>query len=480
MSRVAMYQICPEHPLTVERYCGDDGHEERQNVMMMACAAWAVEAGWALEFGWDVTPACPQSDVQVVFLVLFSVAGYRLKNTIAQFKANRSCKVIVCGPHAVSFPDHCHRAGADAVVGRCDRELFLQILSDIKDDSLRRSYATNRSVGQLPPYSRYKELGLVPRQSYMNVIASTGCPYTCEFCTDAQVDYSAAPAQQTLRSIASSDEPMVVFNDPTFGIGKEGRTVLDGLARMEGRYFSGFTTSGMLREAKFRKQLSDANFVLIEVGIENINSPFAKNKNAEFTEIFAECDFIVITNYILGYDERDLNGSTEEFLARLVERCPNVIPVVFAPFSLPETPLHQQPGTTARIFDPSYLCVGNDILSMRVAGANSPADYYRKLESITGRLFDGFEPRMRGFIDGHPRFDSARKKLMNEMINRNLRIGEAIDNFISKVASAAPDSYVPFAQAALRRAIPNFDRYDLALDPKSESRRANEIHLPLA
>src|SRR5262245_49010191 len=108
MPRIALQQLFAEYPVTIDRYCSIDGREDRQNVMMMSCAVWAMEEGYDVQLRWDTEKEIDKDGLCAVFIVLFSVAAYQLANAIREFKKIHNCKVIVCGPHAVSFPEHCY------------------------------------------------------------------------------------------------------------------------------------------------------------------------------------------------------------------------------------------------------------------------------------------------------------------------------------------------------------------------------------
>jgi hypothetical protein len=458
MTRLGFVQLFPEYSVTIDRYCSDDGREDRQNLMMLACAAWAVDEGFEVQVSWDGETAIDANSVDVVFLSLFSVAAYRLKAAVDRFTA-AGCRVIVCGPHAVSFAGHCYQAGADAVVGRCTRELFTAILSDIRGGTLQRHYTAAGVLTSFPRQGRFRELGFLPPQSFMNVLSSTGCPFTCGFCTDATTRYAAVAASKVVASIASSDEPMVVFNDPTFGVGATGKSLLAALPPL-GRSLSGFTTSSMLRDASFRQALYRAGFVLVEVGIESINTPFAKNRHVEFFETFAACDFLILVNYIWGYDERDFDGRTAEFLITLSRRCPNVFPMIFTPFSLPETEQHRALVEGERLFDPSYLCIGNEIPSLRLPGLDSPRAYCQRLAVLTDQVGDGLVARMRNWIDANARFSAKRRQLLQTMVGRHEAAAAERAAWAGHITSAAPDEYRAFSHDVMTRALPQFTRYD--------------------
>jgi hypothetical protein len=460
--RIAFENIAAEYPVMVDRYCSDD-RDNRQDVMMMSCAVWAIEHGCEVEVRWEPAPGAQARGFKAVFLVLFSVAAYALKRSIDSYRAGDDLAVIVCGPHAVSFPEHCFRAGADAVVGHCNRELFLTILDDLARGALKRRYDTAAPLASIPPQGTFRELGLVPQQSYMSVVSSTGCPYTCSFCTDATTPYAAQGSAGVLGSIASSDEPIVIFNDPTFGLGRQGEEVLRGLAGFRDRYFIAFTTASMLKRPPFRALLDAAGFVMVEVGIENINSPFAKNRNADFFEIFADCRFLVLVNYIFGLHPKDFDDATLDFLRELADRCPNVLPMIFAPFSLPETPLHQEHLQAGRLFDPSYLCVGNEILSMHPARPLSPAEYYGRLDALNDRIYDGHEERARQWITGRPGIPDARREVLLQMLRRQQVEAERFGRWSDILLRCAPDACRPFAERVLAEAVPDFGRYELAL-----------------
>jgi hypothetical protein len=137
---------------------------------------------------------------------------------------------------------------------------------------------------------------------------------------------------------------------------------------------------------------------------------------------------------------------------------------VFGPFSLPETPLHRVHVAEGRIFDPSYLCIGNDLLSMRIAGLPSPREYYRRLIAINDALYRGRGERMRDWIAANPRLSPERRAAMLAIVARQQREEPRVDRWWGHMQEAAPDEYRPFAAEAIGSWVPGFDRYALALD----------------
>ena len=459
--RIAFEHVVAEYPVPVDRYCSDT-REDRQSIMMLSCAAWAAESGADVEVVWEPESRGRAKGADAVFIVLFSVAAYALKKVIEAHRAQADGYIIVCGPHAVSFPEHCHRAGADAVVGRCDEALFLEILRDVKNAKLRRRYATERPIVRLPRYARFQELGFVPAQGFRNALASTGCPYTCSFCTDADSRFATIEAAEVVADIAACEEKLIVFNDPLFGLGTHGKAVMHGLSRLGDRHCMAFTTSSALRQPDMRTLFTDAGFVLLEVGLENLHESYAKNRRSDIIDICSHCPFIIIVNYIYGLHPKDFEQETESYLAELAEKCPNVLPMIFVPFSLPETKLHEEHVKGGRIFDPSYMCIGNEILSMRLPVNMTPAEYYDRLNGLNERLYEDHNARMGRWVAEHPRIPDRRKEVMLDVVRRQGREEETCTAWSETVSRLAPDDYVPFAQDVLAEAVPGFAGYDLA------------------
>jgi radical SAM superfamily enzyme YgiQ (UPF0313 family) len=459
--RIAFENVSPQYPVPIDRYCSDT-REDRQSIMLLSCAAWAAERGAEVQVIWEPESRGHAKDVDAVFIVLFSVAAYALKNAIEAHRALADAYVIVCGPHAVSFPEHCHRAGADAVVGRCDQALFLEILNDVENARLRRRYATERPIARLPRYADFQALGFVPEQGFRSALASTGCPYTCSFCSDADSRFATIDAAEVVADIASCEEKLIVFNDPLFGLGTNGKAIMHGLSRLGDRHCMAFTTSSVLRQPDLRDLFADAGFVLLEIGLENLNAPYAKNRRSDIIEICSQSPFIVIVNYIYGLHPKDFGQETESYLAELTEKCPNVLPMVFVPFSLPETQLHQEHVKGERIFDPSYLCIGNEILSMRLPVNMTPAQYYDRLSALNQRLYEDHNARMGNWVAEHPRIPDRRKQVLLDVVRRQAREEEMQSAWFETVSRLAPDDYVPFAQTVLAETVPDFAGYDLA------------------
>ena len=78
-------------------------------------------------------------------------------------------------------------------------------------------------------------------------------------------------------------------------------------------------------------------------------------------------------------------------------------------------------------------------------------------------LWEGHTERMRGWIESNPRIDPKRKQVMFSLVDRQQKEQALFERWMATLAEAAPDRYVPFAQDALARAVPHFERYDLAL-----------------
>jgi len=465
--RVAFEHLAAGYPVTIDRYCSDT-RDDRQSIMLLSCAAWAAERGADVEVIWEPESRGRGAAADVVFIVLFSVAAYALKNAIEAYRAQTDGCIVVCGPHAVSFPDHCYRAGADAIVKKCDQALFLQILDDVSQSRLQRSYATTRSIDRLPRYSEFQARGFIPTQGFRNALSSTGCPYTCSFCTDAETNFATIDASDVVADLAACDEKLIVFNDPLFGLGEHGKAIMHGLSGLQDRYAMGFTTSSALRQPDMRRLFTDAGFVLLEVGLENIHTDYAKNRRSDLIDICAQCPFFIIVNYIYGLNARDFEQETTSYLVELTEKCPNVLPMVFVPFSLPETGLHQNHVAQGRIFDPSYLCIGNEILSMRLPVQMTPAEYYHRLDALNERLYVDHNARMREWALAHPGIRPDRRDVLLDIVRRQGHEEDTASAWSAAISRAAPDDFRPFAQDVLGAAVPDFAGYDLAWKTASE------------
>ena len=109
---------------------------------------------------------------------------------LAKLYRRDGVRTVIGGPHARAFPRDCLRF-FDVVVGDCDRSLALDIAAGAVDTgsfvASRAPFTDVPSVEERMPELRVAVFAGGRWPSFATTIpllASLGCPYACDFCTD--------------------------------------------------------------------------------------------------------------------------------------------------------------------------------------------------------------------------------------------------------------------------------------------------------
>jgi hypothetical protein len=173
------------------------------------------------------------------------------------------------------------------------------------------------------------------------ILGSVGCPYACDFCSDAEVPYRPLPFDDLaddLRFAAANYPGATVFwMDPSFGVRFDAylelieRTVRPGTLR-----FGAETTLSLLSSENVER-LAQAGFAALLPGIESWSSYHQKSGlrrlagrekvealSAKITAILERVAYVQ-ANLVFGLDGEDVSEAFEH-TAEFVARCPGVWP----------------------------------------------------------------------------------------------------------------------------------------------------------
>lgn len=150
-----------------------------------------------------------------------------LAYALAKIYRQRGVRTVIGGAHAKSFPQDCLRY-FDLVVTQCDRDLIAAILND--------EFAPGNVIASAKPYDEPPTLeermpevqasafigGRPHWGSSIPMLASVGCPYSCDFCTDWNVRYRALSTDQLEADLRFAGQQLpnsvLYFHDPNFGV----------------------------------------------------------------------------------------------------------------------------------------------------------------------------------------------------------------------------------------------------------------------
>ncbi|MFQ5668130.1 MAG: B12-binding domain-containing radical SAM protein, partial [Candidatus Binatia bacterium] len=323
------------------------------SIMPQAVGVWCEQLGHAVRYvcytGTEKLRHELADDADLVFIGAFTRSAHTAY-AISNLYRQRGAVTVLGGPHARCYPQDAARY-FDYVVGFTDRSLV---------DDIVRECAPHRPVGlQLSAARQPRELpGVRERWKFIEatmakapilksvpMIGSLGCPYTCEFCIDAAVDYQLLPFEQIredLRFLLGKMRwPLVGWHDPNFGVRFNDYMNAIEEAVPPGRmYFVAESSLSLLSEANLRR-LKRNGFQGILPGIESWYGLGNKSKTGrnvgpdKLRQVSEHVNMIlryvpyVQTNFVLGLDS---DQGAEPF--ELTKQFLDLVPAAFPAFSL--------------------------------------------------------------------------------------------------------------------------------------------------
>ena len=205
-------------------------HANLAGIMAQVVGVWCEEEGHQVEFlcytGFeDLLQELP-TDLDIVFIAAFSQAA-QLSYAISNMFRQRGAVTALGGPHARCYPQDAQRY-FDYVLGFTDRDTVREVLRErAQHRPLGVVLAAAKQPDTLPGVRerwRFIEATLrkAPVIKIVPMISSLGCPYTCSFCIDSTVDYSALGWEQITEDLqfllTKFRRPRVGWHDPNFGV----------------------------------------------------------------------------------------------------------------------------------------------------------------------------------------------------------------------------------------------------------------------
>ena len=342
------------------------------SIMPQAVSVWSRSLGhetfYATYWGQRDPQRLLPDDLDVVFLSAYTSAS-ALATALGKLYRRRGALTVLGGPHAKGFPEDARRF-FDVVVQECDRTLVEELL---KDRPRGEVLTSGRPLRDVPTVAeRLPELavahftrGQATSTSFIPLLASLGCPYACDFCTDWDNPYRLAPLDQLeedLRFVSSRfPRALVPFHDPNFAIRFD--EVLGVLERIPPRRRNRYviqTSLSVLSETRLRR-LRDTRCAYIAPGIEswldysnkaNVASTHGGRRKLE--EVVATFEMIrpyvpgMQANFIFGIDG-DAGPEPIELSKEFASRVPDVWPNFNVPTPFGGTPLYERHLAEGRI-----------------------------------------------------------------------------------------------------------------------------------
>ncbi len=368
-----------------------------------AVSVWCRQLGHETHYATFYEQADPRTLLPEELDVVFFATDTRssaLAYALGKLYRRRGALTVIGGAHARAFPGDCLRF-FDLVVHDCDKALIEEIL---QDSFARPSVvSTGRMLTDFPSVEeRRREIetvmfdrrGRPGRLSVVNVLASVGCPYDCNFCIDWSSTYQMLPTERLAADLefiaATWPGVLVAYSDPNFGVRFD--DVLGVIESIPGRSRNPYVMESSLSILRGDRlpRLEETNCFFVAPGIESwldySNKAGVGRKTGEeklerlvahFREIHEhvpaiQANFIFGTDVDRGEEPVEL---TKEFTRRL--------PFVWATFNIPVpfggTPLYDQQLAAGRILEAmpfSFYYLPYVVLRLE---HYHPIEYYEKL-----------------------------------------------------------------------------------------------------
>lgn len=314
-----------------------------------------VAAVWCESEGHDVRYLCYTGREEIVEelpgdmdLVIISAFSHAAMLAYALSALFRERGIVTClgGPHARCYPQDAQKY-FDYVLGFTDRELMREVLDDCQP---HRPVGLHLAAAQQPQtlpgvQARWKyiesTLEKSPGIKIVPMLGSLGCPYTCSFCIDSEVQYQPLDFEELkgdLRFLLTKmKHPIVGWHDPNFGIRFD--DYLDAIEEAVPRgsiRFIAESSLSILSEPHV-KRMSRNGFKALLPGIESWYDLGNKSKTgakrgmdkveqvSEHTNMLLRHVPYLQANFVLGLDG-DEGAEPFELTKRFLDRTPGAFP----------------------------------------------------------------------------------------------------------------------------------------------------------
>jgi hypothetical protein len=383
------------------------------SVTPQAIAVWCRQLGHATFYGayyglGDPRRLLPR-DLDVVFVSTYTQAS-ALAYALAKLYRCDGVTTVVGGPHALAFPADCLRF-FDLVVGECSKSLVADIL--------RGSFAPGSAVASATPFGEVptveERLPEIRASAFawrrypfaattIPLLASTGCPYACDFCVDAARPYRQLSLEQLAIDLAYVARRlpgvMVGFHDPNFAVKFD--AVLDALETIPPAARSPYvveTSLSILGGGRARR-LRETNCVSLAPGVESWAGYASKAGVGRLTGS-AKVDAVVErftalshavpylqANFLFGLD--GAGGEDQVALTKaFMTRTPFVWPVVNIPHPFGGSPLFDRCLAEGRILTAMPFSFYYSPYVVTVPTDASLETYYDRLIDLFGHFTSG-------------------------------------------------------------------------------------------
>lgn len=333
------------------------------SVMPQAASVWCRELGHRVTYATYYGQAPPETilpdDLDIVLIASWTQSA-ALAYALARLYRRRGTRTVLGGPHAKSFPT-ASLAHFDIVVGECDRALIADIVGGHVDPPAILSSArgpldlplVEERIGEIAT-AAFRS-GRPSRLSAISLLASRGCPYDCDFCSDWNSRYSPT-APERLRAdltFVSRRFPQVLlgFHDANFAVRfDETLSALESIPPGKRNRYITESSLSILRDEGRLSRLRDTNCYFLAPGIDSWSDYAGKSGAggrggwAKLEKVVAQ--YALLHQYVPGLQanilfgtDADLGREPVDLTLEFMRRLPFVWPGINIPTPYGGTPM---------------------------------------------------------------------------------------------------------------------------------------------
>lgn len=338
-----------------------------------AISVWCRQMGhqvhYATYYGYGDPKDKLPNDLDLVFISTFTYLA-PLAYALSKVYRMEGTRTVIGGPHAKAFPQDALRY-FDLVVLDCDKALIADIIADHFPPhsiiSSARPFVDVPTIEERLPELKASVFwrGKPFPYSFIPMLASIGCPYSCNFCVDWNNPYQALSSERLAEDLRYASENLpgvkLLFCDPNFGIRfDETLSIFETIPPERRNPYAMETSLTNMRSRERLERLRDTKCLAVAPGIEswalysnkagvgNASGRAKLDQVVEHLQMIAEYVPYIQANFIFGIDADEGNDPfelTEEFVLRL----PSIFAGICIPVAYGGTPLQVDLSKEGRI-----------------------------------------------------------------------------------------------------------------------------------
>lgn len=220
-------------------------------------------------------------------------------------------KIVVGGYHPTSFPEDFVQYAFKIVQGTCD-DFFTTIA---QEGQVVQGITSYKNAPRYDLYDITRNQQVIPEKRPTDICTSIntsyGCPYRCDFCcttimSPKLVSKSIELVEKEVDILSKKNAKWCFIRDENFPLQKDWRTRLNLIKNIGARIYL-FASANLLTNEDDVKYMADHGVYMICLGLEDVTTGYAKNKNLlEVTKtlkkygIYTYLSFIVNPLKIVG------------------------------------------------------------------------------------------------------------------------------------------------------------------------------------